>query len=114
MHLLYVLYLVLGLIIFRNIYRLIEFSLGVESSITTHEWYAYVFDAVPMLFALLVFNVYHPGRVLRGPRSDFSEENQMLKQHKKDKKAAKKQVKVDKKEMKKMGREGLRLEVPGV
>ena len=112
LHLLCILYLVLGLIIFRNMYRLIEFSMGVNSTITHHEWYAYVFDAVPMLCALVAFNIYHPGKVLRGPRSGFSEENKMLKQQKKDTKAAKKQAKLDKKEMKKMGKEGLRLEVP--
>ncbi|RMZ75439.1 hypothetical protein DV737_g5303, partial [Chaetothyriales sp. CBS 132003] len=37
LHLLYTVYAVLSLIVFRNIYRLIEFSLGVLSSITTHE-----------------------------------------------------------------------------
>ena len=36
--LLYPLYSVLVLIVYRNIYRLIEFSAGVDSTITTHEW----------------------------------------------------------------------------
>jgi hypothetical protein len=90
-HILYVIYLVLLLIIFRNIYRLIEFSQGVLSNITTHEWYAYVFDAVPMLFALIILAGFHPGRVLKGPRCDFSEENRAMKEEKKAKKAAKRQ-----------------------
>lgn len=90
-HALYVIYTILGLIIFRNIYRLIEFSQGVLSSITTHEWYAYVFDAVPMLFALIVLSCFHPGRVLRGPRSDFSEENKSIKEAKRAKKIVKRQ-----------------------
>ena len=79
----YVLYGTLALIIYRNIYRLVEFSAGVHSSITMHEWYAYVFDALPMLAARVVLNVFHPGHVLRGPRSDFSEQNKELKEEKK-------------------------------
>jgi RTA1 like protein len=91
--LLYVIYAVLLLIIYRNIYRLIEFSAGVTSKITTHEWYLYVFDTVPMFFALLLFNAFHPGRFLRGERSDFSEENRILKAEKKEKKRIRGQMK---------------------
>lgn len=94
--LLYVVYTVLCLIIYRNIYRLIEFSQGVLSSITTHEWYWYVFDAVPMLFALILLACFHPGRVLRGPRCDFSEENMEIKATKKAKKTAKRQERDEK------------------
>ena len=101
-HLLYVIYAVLLLIIFRNIYRLIEFSAGVDSSITTHEWYTWVFDSIPMLLCLIIFNIFHPGQVLRGPRSDFSEENKQRKEEKK----LKKQEKSTAKEMKKMKRDG--------
>jgi RTA1 like protein len=95
--LLFVIYGVLLLIIFRNIYRLIEFSAGVESSITRHEWYTFVFDSVPMLSCLIIFNIFHPGHVLRGPRSDFSEENRQKKEEKKMKKMAKKGSKDEKK-----------------
>lgn len=102
-HILYVIYLALGLIIFRNIYRLIEFSQGVLSNITTHEWYAYVFDAVPMLFALVILACFHPGRVLRGPRCDFSEENRQIKEEKMAKKAAKRQGKDQTKREKLLG-----------
>lgn len=91
--LLYLLYLVLVLIIYRNIYRLIEFSSGVESSITQHEWFTYVFDSVPMFFALVAFNAYHPGRVLQGPNSDFSEDKKREKAEKKEKKQAKREEK---------------------
>jgi RTA1 like protein len=96
-HLLYLLYTVLGLIVFRNIYRLIEFSSGVLSNITEHEWYAYVFDAVPMFFALVAFNIYHPGRILRGPNSDFSEDKKRAKAQKKEKKRLKQEAKAEKK-----------------
>lgn len=52
----------LALISVRIIFRLVKYSEGIESSISRQEAYAYVFDSVPMLSALWVFNVYHPGR----------------------------------------------------
>jgi hypothetical protein len=33
--------------------------------INHHEFFVYVFDAAPMFFALLVMNVWHPGKVLK-------------------------------------------------
>ncbi|KAH8814803.1 RTA1 like protein-domain-containing protein [Xylogone sp. PMI_703] len=87
--LLKIVYAVLGLIIFRNIYRLVEYSFGATSTLTTHEWYAYVLDALPMLFSMLALSVRHPSQVLQGTRSDFSEENKAIKQAKAQKKAAK-------------------------
>jgi RTA1 like protein len=95
--LLFVVYAALILIIFRNIYRLIEFSAGFESSITRHEWYTFVFDSMPMLLCLVIFNIFHPGYVLRGPRSDFSEQDKQRKEEKKVKKAAKRAGKDQKK-----------------
>lgn len=100
-----VLYVALALIAYRNIYRLIEFSAGVQSSITTHEFYTYVFDSTPMLAAVALFSVFHPGRSLRGPNSDFSEENRKIKEAKKAKKAVKKQEKQMEKDAKKERKE---------
>ena len=94
--LLYIVYTILVLIIFRNIYRLSEFSEGVLSSITTHEWYGYVFDALPMLFAFVVLSFFYPGKVLRGPRCEFSEENREIKAAKKAKQTAKRQQRDEK------------------
>ncbi|OKL56092.1 hypothetical protein UA08_08781 [Talaromyces atroroseus] len=67
--LLYSLYFSLAAITVRIIYRLIEYSsgIGLNNPITTHEWFMYVFDAVPMLFATGVWAVVHPAKVLRGP-----------------------------------------------
>ena len=66
--LLYVIYAVLTLIVFRNIYRLIEFSIGVQSSITRHEWYTFVFDSVPMLLCLVCLNVFSSWTGVEGPK----------------------------------------------
>ncbi|EAW11682.1 RTA1 domain-containing protein [Aspergillus clavatus NRRL 1] len=67
--LLYALYCSLLFITVRIIYRLVEFSSGNDASnpIPYHEWYVYAFDAVPMLFAIAVWNLVHPGKVLQGP-----------------------------------------------
>ncbi|EFE39143.1 hypothetical protein TRV_06190 [Trichophyton verrucosum HKI 0517] len=67
--LLYSLYISLFFITMRIVYRLIEFSSGHTDSnpIPHHEWYMYVFDAVPMLFAIGTWNVIHPGKIIRGP-----------------------------------------------
>jgi RTA1 like protein len=95
--LLNVVYSVLGLITLRIIFRLIEFSQGFESYLATHEWVPYTFDALPMLAAVIALNVIHPGRILRGPNCDFTEERKADKQKKKEKKAVKKTEKETKK-----------------
>jgi hypothetical protein len=60
---------------FRIVFRIIEFSAGAGTALThqfrAHEWYQYVFDATPMFLALLVMNVFHPGKVLVGTASSF-------------------------------------------
>ena len=70
-YLLYVLCTVLVLITVRIIFRLIEYAKGFKSTIPRHEAYQYIFDSTLMLFALLLFNVMHPGRVMAGRESDF-------------------------------------------
>ncbi|KAL8636422.1 MAG: hypothetical protein Q9228_006179 [Teloschistes exilis] len=50
---------------------LIEYASGLDSSIPNHEVYQYIFDTLPMLFALVVYNVIHPGRIMPGKESDF-------------------------------------------
>ncbi|KAJ7763999.1 RTA1 domain-containing protein [Mycena maculata] len=52
----------------------IEFSAGNEADknpLPFHEAYFYVFEAVPMLFALAAMNVVHPGLVLVGADADM-------------------------------------------
>lgn len=33
--------------------------------INHHEFFVYVFDAAPMFFALLIMNIWHPGKILQ-------------------------------------------------
>jgi hypothetical protein len=52
-----------------------------------------------MLAAMIVFNGVHPGSILRGLNSDFSEEKKAAKEKRKEKKQARKEAKREKKEM---------------
>ncbi|KAL0939984.1 RTA1 domain-containing protein [Colletotrichum truncatum] len=71
--LMWALYFSLGMITVRIIYRLIEFSSGhgMNNQLITHEAYFYALEAVPMLLAIAVFNVVHPGAVFNGPGSEM-------------------------------------------
>lgn len=71
LRLLYVLYAALFLITVRIIFRLVEYSDGIDSTIPNHEAYQYCFDSLPMLVALVLFNIYHPGKIMPGKESDF-------------------------------------------
>ncbi|RDW57700.1 hypothetical protein BP5796_12501 [Coleophoma crateriformis] len=96
--LIYVLYASLALITYRIIFRIVEFSAGAKSSIhraiNNHEWYVYVFDEAPMLLALVVFLIYHPGRALKGPGSEFPK---LTKEQKVARKEEKKRIKDERK-----------------
>lgn len=83
----------------RIVFRLIEFSDGVGSSnrLVGDEIYPFMLDAFPMLLALVLLNVIHPGLVLRGPDSEFPRKTRA------EKKALKAQKKQDK-EMRKMAK----------
>ncbi|OJJ51782.1 hypothetical protein ASPZODRAFT_12589 [Penicilliopsis zonata CBS 506.65] len=69
--LLYVLYACLALITLRIVFRLCEYSQGIKSSIPRHEAFQYCLDSLPMLFALVLLNVFHPGRIMPGKDSDM-------------------------------------------
>ncbi|KAJ7161145.1 RTA1 like protein-domain-containing protein [Mycena filopes] len=89
---LYIMYTSLGLITTRIIFRLVEFSQGVYSPITMHEAPFYCLEALPMLVALALWNVFHPGVFLVGPDSEFPKKEK--KRSKKERKAAEKERKM--------------------
>ncbi|KAH9216213.1 hypothetical protein DL95DRAFT_460500 [Leptodontidium sp. 2 PMI_412] len=64
------------LITFRILFRIVEFSFSqgtsVNQYINHHEFFVYVFDAVPMFFALLLMNVWHPGKKLNDDAKGYS------------------------------------------
>lgn len=64
----YALYGCLLAITIRIIYRLVEFSGGLDASNTlpSNERVLYVLESTPMWFAIFVWNIVHPGRFIHG------------------------------------------------
>ncbi|PLB54013.1 hypothetical protein P170DRAFT_469485 [Aspergillus steynii IBT 23096] len=104
----YGIYFALAMITVRIMFRLCQYAQGYDATnpVLTTESYEYVLDAAPMFLALLALNVFHPGHVLRGPRSDFPRLTRA------EKKELKRQKKERKMEMKRVDR-GLYLENDG-
>jgi hypothetical protein len=94
----------------RIIFRIGQYAQGTSTKnpVLTHEEYEYVFDAVPMLFALIALILFHPGRVLQGPDSSFPKKSRA---EKKELKAQKKAIKMEKKMEKKRLKQGSRLPI---
>lgn len=57
----------------RIVFRFIEFSGGANASnpVLANEAYQLGLDGLPMLLALILLNVVHPTKVLKGPESKF-------------------------------------------
>ncbi len=60
----------------RIIFRICEYSQGFHSSLPNHEAYQYCLDSLPMLVALVVLNVVHPGRLMPGSDSNLPSRKQ--------------------------------------
>ncbi|PUU75469.1 RTA1 like protein-domain-containing protein [Tuber borchii] len=72
--LLYCLYVSCLCILIRSLFRIAEFAEHYPGTLSKHEVYFYVLEAVPMLPTLVIFNFWHPGTVLVGEGSSFREE----------------------------------------
>ncbi|OJJ42486.1 hypothetical protein ASPZODRAFT_43043, partial [Penicilliopsis zonata CBS 506.65] len=67
-------YVTLGFITARIIYRLAEYAdtnTAGTSPLTTNEAPFYCLECVPMLVAMVIWNFWHPGRYLQGEDSEF-------------------------------------------
>ncbi|KAF4994247.1 hypothetical protein FDECE_13186 [Fusarium decemcellulare] len=53
------------LILIRSIYREIEFAGGKNGKTQQKEWYLYVFDTLPILLVVLIYNIFFPGSYLK-------------------------------------------------
>ncbi|KAK6837333.1 hypothetical protein RU639_001541 [Aspergillus parasiticus] len=62
--LLYILYVMAALIIFRCVYRIVEFVQGHDGYLVSHEVYMYLFDTLPMLLVQLIFHKWRPYNML--------------------------------------------------
>ncbi len=71
-----------------------------------HEQYTYALDCFPMMLALLILAVWHPGRFLVGPESEFprvsrrekKERKRQAKEMAREEKEARRQAKREAKE----------------
>ena len=50
---------------------MVEFSQPLDGTIAHSEAYFYALEALPIFISVVLFNVWHPGKVLVGPGSDF-------------------------------------------
>lgn len=62
--LLYVLYITSTLILIRSVYRIIEYVMGSDGELLAKEVYLYIFDGLLMAGVVLLFNWFHPSRVI--------------------------------------------------
>jgi hypothetical protein len=63
-----ILYITSGLILARNIVRVAEFVEGFNGYIILHEVFLYIFDAVPLVAVMYIFNVWHPASLSKQVR----------------------------------------------
>lgn len=68
---LWILYSVSSLILFRCIFRLIEYAMGNASYLISHEWTLYVFDTVPMVLVMVLMLVLNPAKYVPQDRGAY-------------------------------------------
>ncbi|OAA66353.1 RTA-like protein [Akanthomyces lecanii RCEF 1005] len=81
--LVWVLLAALFFITVRIVFRLVEYSSGLDSSIPNNESWQYGLDSLPMLIALLLLNLFHPGRIMPADETKIPSffERRRLKRH---------------------------------
>ena len=65
-----------ALIIFRSVFRIVEYVMGTNGYSLTHEWTLYVFDTVPMLVVALLFSLWYPSNLSHKKSADIQLESQ--------------------------------------
>jgi len=68
------LWITIGLLFVRNIYRLVEFSSGTDSYIPTHEWVFTVFETYVIFLCLVFYAIYHFGRLMDEKTTDWRQQ----------------------------------------
>jgi hypothetical protein len=61
---LYILYGASLMIMIRSVFRIVEYVMGQDGFLLDHEIFLYIFDATLMLLMMVLFNVYHPSRII--------------------------------------------------
>ncbi|GMF68788.1 hypothetical protein AFCA_003698 [Aspergillus flavus] len=70
---LHTLYAVSVLIMVRSIFRVIEYAMGQDGYLLSHEWPMYVFDTLLMFAVMVIWGVWYPGNLdflIQKPASD--------------------------------------------
>ena len=62
---LFMLYVTSGLIMLRNIFRVVEYAMGQQGYLLQNEWCIYVFDGLPMLLVVLFVAVRYPSKLYK-------------------------------------------------
>lgn len=62
------LYAISVLIMIRSIFRLVEYCQGMDGYLISHEWPAYVFDAIPMFAVTVIYYIKFPSQLQAGVR----------------------------------------------
>jgi hypothetical protein len=61
---LHTLYIASTLIMARSVFRIVEYIQGSDGFLLKKEMYLYIFDASLMFLTMVVFNVFHPSKVI--------------------------------------------------
>ncbi|KAH9972123.1 RTA1-like protein [Lactifluus volemus] len=60
-------------IFLRTVYRTAQFADGSHGKITSTQWLFIVFDGAMITLAMVTLNIFHPGRLLENPQSEYSD-----------------------------------------
>lgn len=61
---LFILYVASFFIMIRSIFRIAEYVQGDNGALLKTETYLYIFDATLMFLAMLLFNIFHPSKII--------------------------------------------------
>ncbi|KUJ09185.1 RTA1-domain-containing protein [Mollisia scopiformis] len=61
---LFVLYGASLMIMIRSVFRIAEYVMGQDGFLLAHEYFLHIFDATLMFLTMVLFNVYHPSRII--------------------------------------------------
>lgn len=67
---LWMLYICSALIMFRSVFRVVEYIMGVDGYLLTHEWPAYALDGAPMVVVQVIFLLRFPAAFKVPPPED--------------------------------------------
>ncbi|PQK15801.1 hypothetical protein BB8028_0006g01230 [Beauveria bassiana] len=63
------LYATSGLVMVRNLFRVVEYAMGEDGYLLSNEWCVYIFDGLLMFFAMVLFGARYPNRLFPMKRS---------------------------------------------